>query len=85
VRPAGRAGGVQCGEWPAATILELANALWEALGRPAPAPGVSGRWRLGDVRHIVASPERARHQLGFVAETPLTVGMAELAVAALAS
>jgi dTDP-L-rhamnose 4-epimerase len=83
--PPGAQGAFNVASGQPATILELANALWEALGRPAPAPGVSGRWRLGDVRHIVASPERAHHQLGFVAETPLTVGMAELAAAALAS
>src|SRR3954451_14849893 len=31
-------------------------------------PVISGKWRLGDVRHIVASPARAADALGFVAE-----------------
>jgi dTDP-L-rhamnose 4-epimerase len=49
----------------------------------APAPVVSGRWRLGDVRHVVASPERAAEHLGFRAETSFAEGMTEFAAAAL--
>ena len=37
------------------TILELATALAEAMGRPDLAPVVTGEWRLGDVRHVTAS------------------------------
>ena len=38
------------------------------------APEVSGRYRLGDVRHIVASAERARDRLGFTARDPARAG-----------
>ena len=40
------------------TVGDLARALAGAVG-PDLTPVVTGRWRLGDVRHIVASPARA--------------------------
>lgn len=48
-------------------------------------PRVTGQWRLGDVRHIVASPAKAAHGLGFQAEIDFDQGMAELAGAASAT
>jgi dTDP-L-rhamnose 4-epimerase len=45
-------------------------------------PVISGKWRLGDVRHIVASPARAADALGFVAEVGFADGMADFARAA---
>jgi len=42
-------------------------------------PTVTGEYRLGDVRHIVASPERARAQLGFTAEVGPDEGLARFA------
>jgi dTDP-L-rhamnose 4-epimerase len=48
-----------------------------------PAPVVSGRYRLGDVRHVVASPERARRVLGFVAGTHPDDGLPAFATAPL--
>ena len=59
------------------TVTELAFALAAACHGPEPV--VTGRWRLGDVRHIVASPARADSQLGFRAEIGLAEGMAEFA------
>jgi dTDP-L-rhamnose 4-epimerase len=62
------------------TVLELALALAEACGAPPEAaPRVTGEWRAGDVRHIVASPELAAGRLGFRAQEDFTAGMAELA------
>lgn len=61
------------------TVLEMAEELWRALGRPGPGPVVTGAWRLGDVRHIVASPDRAAAELGFRAMVGFAEGMAELA------
>ncbi len=61
------------------TVAQMATALWEALGRRGPGPVVTGQWRLGDVRHVTASPARAARQLGFTAEVPFDAGMAELA------
>ena len=66
------------------TVGAMAEALARVLA-PALAPVVTGRWRLGDVRHIVASPHRAAEQLGFAALVNFEDGMAELAATASAS
>jgi dTDP-L-rhamnose 4-epimerase len=60
------------------TVGDLAGALSEAVD-PALRPVVSGKWRLGDVRHVVASPARAADALGFVAEMGFAEGMADFA------
>jgi dTDP-L-rhamnose 4-epimerase len=62
------------------TIMELAEAL-----RPdgAPAPPVAGGYRLGDVRHVFASADRAARELGFTAQIGFEAGMREFATAPL--
>ena len=65
------------------TILEMAEALADAAGPDAPGPQVVGGWRIGDVRHVVASPERARRELGFTAAVDFASGMCELSAAEL--
>jgi dTDP-L-rhamnose 4-epimerase len=60
------------------TILDLATELWKTLGSSASAPEVTGQWRLGDVRHIQASPALAETVLGFKAKTTLSEGVADL-------
>jgi dTDP-L-rhamnose 4-epimerase len=60
------------------TIQEMAVALAKAYGGPEPV--VTGQYRLGDVRHIVASPERAASGLDFRASVPFDEGMAGFAV-----
>ena len=66
------------------TVLEMAHALARACAAPEElAPVVTGEWRAGDVRHIVAAPERAAGQLGFRAEEDFEAGMAEFAAAPL--
>jgi dTDP-L-rhamnose 4-epimerase len=61
------------------TIGELAAGLWEVAGRGGPEPIVTGQWRLGDVRHVFASPRRAATTVGFEARVPFGEGLAELA------
>ena len=63
------------------TVGDMASALAGALGagNPALRPVVTGQWRLGDVRHVVASPRRAADRLGFEAAVDFDLGMAELA------
>ena len=63
------------------TVGEMADALTAAVD-PGLRPIVTGQWRLGDVRHIVASPGRAADLLGFEAEVGFAAGMAEFAHAA---
>jgi dTDP-L-rhamnose 4-epimerase len=64
------------------SVLEMAYALAVAIPG-APAPEVTGEFRLGDVRHVFAATENAREQLGFSAREEFDVGMAEFACAPL--
>jgi dTDP-L-rhamnose 4-epimerase len=59
------------------TVGDLARELAAAMGGPAPV--VTGEYRLGDVRHVVAGPERARAELGFAAQVPFADGVAAFA------
>jgi dTDP-L-rhamnose 4-epimerase len=63
------------------TVGELARGLAAATGGPVPV--VTGEFRLGDVRHIVAAPDRAAADLGFHAQVSLAAGLADFAHAAL--
>jgi dTDP-L-rhamnose 4-epimerase len=65
------------------SVGDMAHALWEAAGPGAPEPQVTGDFRLGDVRHVFASAERARDVLGFSATEDFLAGMAEFARAKL--
>ncbi|MDQ7803487.1 NAD-dependent epimerase/dehydratase family protein [Amycolatopsis sp. A133] len=59
------------------TIGQLATALTEAAGTPAPV--VTGEYRPGDVRHIVASADRLRAELSWRPEIGFHAGMREFA------
>jgi dTDP-L-rhamnose 4-epimerase len=63
------------------TVGDMAAALAEAFGGPAPV--VTGEYRIGDVRHVVASPVRAQTELGYAARVSFADGMAEFATAPL--
>jgi dTDP-L-rhamnose 4-epimerase len=63
------------------SVLAMATALADAAGPAAPRPVVVGGYRLGDVRHVFASPARAVDGLGFEASVPFEEGMAEFAFA----
>ena len=68
------------------SVGEMADALAAAFGA-APGsdlwPEVTGRYRLGDVRHVFASTERAARELDFVATVSFGDGMREFAHATL--
>ncbi len=61
------------------TVGEMAQALAETLRGPAPV--VTGRYRLGDVRHITADSSRLRDELQWRPRVDFAAGMAELAAA----
>ncbi|HEY5154674.1 MAG TPA: NAD-dependent epimerase/dehydratase family protein [Acidimicrobiales bacterium] len=65
------------------TVGEMAQAVTTAFGDQAPAPVLVGGYRLGDVRHVVASAERAREVLGFTARIDFDQGMRQFARAPL--
>jgi dTDP-L-rhamnose 4-epimerase len=85
--PAGgaTAGGLRCYNVASGephTVGEMAVALAGAFGGDIE-PVVTGEYRLGDVRHIVASPAATAAHLGFGAQTCFAEGMAEFAHAPL--
>lgn len=65
------------------TVNEMADALADGFGVGTPRPIVTGEFRLGDVRHVFASPDRARRELGFEATVSFAEGMNEFARAPL--
>ena len=78
------AGGLRCYNVASGephTVGEMASVLAAAFGDIEPV--VTGEYRLGDVRHIVASPATAARDLGFRAQTRFAEGIAEFAQAPL--
>jgi dTDP-L-rhamnose 4-epimerase len=63
------------------SIMEVASELCDVRG--AAAPVVTGQYRSGDVRHIVADPARAAELLGFHAAVDPRDGLREFAFAPL--
>jgi len=59
------------------TIGELASAL--AAAGDGPPPIITGEYRVGDVRHIVASPDRLARELGWRPRVAFDAGAKELA------
>ncbi|MFG2818694.1 NAD-dependent epimerase/dehydratase family protein [Kitasatospora sp. NPDC048365] len=78
-RPQGSFRAYNVGSGEVRTVGEMARALAAAYGGPAPV--VTGRYRLGDVRHITADSSRLRQELGWRARVPFAEGMAEFAAA----
>jgi dTDP-L-rhamnose 4-epimerase len=64
------------------SILEVANEICEARDE-AVSPVITGQYRSGDVRHIVADPARAAEVLGFRAAVDPREGLREFAFAPL--
>jgi dTDP-L-rhamnose 4-epimerase len=64
------------------SIRQVADLVTEGTGAGL-APEVTGEYRAGDVRHIVASPDRAASELGFRAEVGPDVGLPAFATAPL--
>ncbi|MFI1915106.1 NAD-dependent epimerase/dehydratase family protein [Nocardia sp. NPDC020380] len=60
------------------TLWEVASIMSKALG--APEPVVTGQYRITDIRHLVANPERARGALDFTPRIAPARGLADYAV-----
>ena len=60
------------------SVGDMAAALCEALVAPL-TPEVTGEYRLGDVRHVVASPAQAESVLGYRSRVSFGAGMREFA------
>ena len=64
------------------SIRRVADLVVEGTGADL-APEVTGEYRAGDVRHVVASPERARAELGFTASVTPEEGLRAFSTAPL--
>jgi dTDP-L-rhamnose 4-epimerase len=73
-QPGGTAAYNVCSGRPV-SILDVAR----LVAGDGPAPVVTGEYRLGDVRHVVAAPDRSRAELGFVAEVGPDEGLTRFA------
>jgi dTDP-L-rhamnose 4-epimerase len=81
--PAAHVGALNVASGQPHTIGDLARSLARAAGAGAPEPVVSGEYRLGDVRHVVASPAAAEGAIGFRAGVRFDEGLAAFATAPL--
>jgi dTDP-L-rhamnose 4-epimerase len=61
------------------TVLEIARAMAEAIGREEIEPEVTGNYRVGDIRHCFADITLARRVLGYEPAMPFEQGLIELA------
>jgi dTDP-L-rhamnose 4-epimerase len=61
------------------TVREIAQRVGAALGRPDIPAEITGKFRVGDIRHCSADIGRAREVLGYEPRVGLEEGLAELA------
>jgi dTDP-L-rhamnose 4-epimerase len=66
------------GSGRAYTVRQVAELLGGVLGKPIE-PEISGKYRVGDIRHCFADITRARRVLGYEPRVPLEDGIVELA------
>jgi dTDP-L-rhamnose 4-epimerase len=70
---------INVGSGESSTVNAIAHRLARILGRDAITPQVTGRFRLGDIRHCFADVSLAEHLLGFRPAVSLDQGLTELA------
>jgi dTDP-L-rhamnose 4-epimerase len=61
------------------TIKEIAERMSEVTGRETIVPDITGKYRVGDIRHCFADIQLARKLLGYEPRQSLKEGLAELA------
>ncbi|HEX2100894.1 MAG TPA: NAD-dependent epimerase/dehydratase family protein, partial [Candidatus Synoicihabitans sp.] len=61
------------------TIREIADRMSRVMGCEEIEPEITGRYRVGDIRHCFADISLARERLGYTPTTTLEDGLAELA------
>ena len=61
------------------TVLEVADGIARAVGKPHISPTITGHYRVGDIRHCYADITRARELLGYQPRVTLESGLEELA------
>ena len=78
-KPAAAGEAVNIGSGNTYTIRHLAHKLATILGREELTPEITGRYRMGDIRHCFADISRARTLLDFEPQISLEAGLTELA------
>ncbi len=61
------------------TIAQLAREMGQVMGRGDITPEITGKYRVGDIRHCFADMGKAAQVLNFTPQVPFGEGMAELA------
>jgi dTDP-L-rhamnose 4-epimerase len=61
------------------TIREIAARMAAAVNKPQIEPEVTGKYRMGDIRHCFADIGKAQHLLGYEPQVSFDEGIAELA------
>jgi dTDP-L-rhamnose 4-epimerase len=78
-RPGADGRAVNVGSGVSVSVREVAERLATVLDRPRLEPSVTGKYRVGDVRHCFADISLAADALGYAPAVDLDDGMAELA------
>ncbi|HKQ38464.1 MAG TPA: NAD-dependent epimerase/dehydratase family protein [Verrucomicrobiae bacterium] len=60
------------------TICEIAEKISEAMGKASTEPQISGKYRVGDIRHCFADITRAKEVLGYEPQVRFEDGLLEL-------
>jgi dTDP-L-rhamnose 4-epimerase len=61
------------------TVREIAERVAEVVGKKHLKPQITGKYRVGDIRHCYADISKARELLGYAPEVTLEAGLTELA------
>ena len=61
------------------TVNQVAEAVARAMGRPDVTPEVTGKTRVGDIRHCIPDISKAQRRLGYAPKQDFEAGLAELA------
>ncbi|MDR6888045.1 MULTISPECIES: NAD-dependent epimerase/dehydratase family protein [Variovorax] len=67
------------GSGEAYSVRDIAQRVAEAVGKENLAPEITGKYRVGDIRHCYADISKARRVLGYSPRVSLEDGLAELA------
>jgi dTDP-L-rhamnose 4-epimerase len=78
-KPEAAYGVFNVGSGRAHNVREIARRMAETLGKPQIRPEITGKYRMGDIRHCYADISHARKVLGFEPEVPFARGLEELA------
>jgi dTDP-L-rhamnose 4-epimerase len=70
---------VNVGSGESVTVCEIARRLAAVMGREEVGAEITGKYRVGDIRHCFADVSLAAEVLGYAPEVPMDEGMAELA------